>query len=106
MATTLELVPSVLLTYVLELEEGNYYVGVSANLNIRFGSHWTGQGARWTRKYRPIKIHKVVLGNKEKELTLSMMKEFGWENVRGYSWCQVNLKNPPVCLRPCPGVIS
>lgn len=106
MTTTLELVPSVMLTYVLELEDGKFYVGVSSNLNVRFGSHWTGHGARWTRKHRPIGIHKVILGNKEKEVTLSMMKERGWENVRGYSWCQVDLKQPPICLRAPSGVIS
>ena len=106
MTTTLELVPSVLLTYILELENNKYYVGVSSNLNIRFGSHWTGQGAKWTRKHKPLRIFKVALGNREKEFTLKMMKDHGWQNVRGYSWCQVELKAPPVCLRPCPGVIS
>jgi len=27
------------------------------------------------------------------------MKRFGWQNVRGYAWSQINMKRPPKGLR-------
>ena len=95
MATTFELIPAVMLTYVLVLEDNKYYVGKSSSLNIRIGSHWTGCGARWTRLHKPVCIKCVHVGDKEKELTLAMMREHGWENVRGHAWCKVDMNNPP-----------
>ena len=37
-------------TYVLKLEEGKYYVGKSWNLNNRLGQYFTGRGSKWTKK--------------------------------------------------------
>ena len=103
MYETLELIPCVLLTYVLELQDGKYYVGITSSLNTRLGAHWSGQGSKWTRLHKPVKIMNVILGDKERETTLLMMKGYGWQNVRGSSWCRVDLKSPPPALS---GVIS
>lgn len=87
--------------YVWELEEGKYYIGWSENLSRRLKEHSTDDGARWTQKYKPKRIIEISLGNKttENEKTLQYMEKYGWENVRGGSYCQVDMKKPPVALK-------
>jgi predicted GIY-YIG superfamily endonuclease len=83
--------------YVWELEEQKYYVGTSGNILQRLKQHSSNNGAKWTQKYKPVKIIEVCLGNKEVEnkKTIEYMKLYGWENVRGGSWCVINMKGPP-----------
>ena len=89
-----------MLTYVLELENGYYYVGKTTNLNLRLAQHWIGnKGALWTRLHKPKKIIRVFLGDVEREKTVLMMKTHGWQNVRGANWCKVKMTNLPSCLR-------
>lgn len=80
--------------YVLLCENGRYYIGITANkkpLN-RILMHGDFMGARWTMKYKPVKIvriqdigfvTKVEAENQENDLTLSYMKAYGKQNVRG-----------------------
>ena len=88
-----------LLTYVLQLENNKYYVGISWNLNLRIAEHLQGLGSKWTRMHKPKRIINVIIGNRERDTTLHMMMEKGWQNVRGASWCQVELTVPPKCLQ-------
>ena len=85
--------------YVTQLEHNKYYVGYSARLhNERLLQHINGEGALWTRKYKPVDVIFVdQQGQREAEnaLTLHVMHEYGWYNVRGGSWCQVDIKYPP-----------
>jgi|TARA_Y100000389_G_scaffold202413_1_gene247611 predicted GIY-YIG superfamily endonuclease len=84
--------------YILELENDKYYVGITTNMNYRWGQHKQGMGSNWTRLHRPIRIQEVICdSNKhmENDKTLQMMKKYGWENVRGGNWCTVDLKAPP-----------
>ena len=92
---TFQLHPCLYLTYVLELENNKYYVGASSNVNVRLAAHWTGNGARWTRMHKPVKIISLHVGDKERELTIATMKTHGWENVRGSAWCQLDMKKAP-----------
>ena len=87
--------------YILELEEDNWYVGISSRGTYRLYEHFCGFGAKWTKLHRPVKVHTITfVGNSsnaarwEKENTLSMMYLKGWEKVRGYNWCQIALKRP------------
>lgn len=82
-------------TYTLELRDGKYYVGQTWNLNHRFAEHVQGQGAKWTRLHRPIRIVRVEVGDVERETTLDLMREKGWQNVRGGPWCKINMPAPP-----------
>ena len=84
------------MTYVLELVHGKFYVGITYNVNQRVAEHMQGQGARWTRLHKPTgKIISVTVGDKEKELTLKMMREKGWQNVRGAGWTNIDMAYPP-----------
>ena len=75
--------------YILRLERGKYYVGLTTSPVRRLGQHFSGIGAAWTRKYRPRDIEIVKPGNADEEfkLTLEMARIYGWQNVRGSYFC-------------------
>ena len=75
--------------YILRLERGKYYVGLTTSPVRRCKQHFSGLGAAWTRKYGPLEILLVKPGNKDEELklTLEMMHKHGWQNVRGSYFC-------------------
>lgn len=85
--------------YVLELENGRYYVGRTSNFIQRMNEHFKEGGALYTKKYRPIKIKEVIAEKTkydERDKTLEYMEKYGWENVRGYAWCRENLSKKPI----------
>lgn len=83
--------------YILLLEECNWYVGLTKNICTRIRHHFLGMGAKWTKKYRPIAIHKIQTFNPknskkkmqriESLFTLFYMDLHGIEAVRGGWWC-------------------
>ena len=87
--------------YVLQLKDNNFYVGWSENIEDRVVAHFMGGGAEWTKKHPPEKVLDVRAGGKllEKLVTLEMMCQKGWQNVRGGPWTACELKSPPVALR-------
>ena len=75
--------------YVLELEDGKYYVGSSDDPEKRFLDHVSGQGAAWTREHWPIRILKIIEGAsvfEEDKVTKEYMAMYGIDNVRGGSY--------------------
>lgn len=87
--------------YVLELEQQKFYIGSNYSANNNFERHFLGEGPPWTQTYKPVSVVRIIPGNriKEKQITLQYMRKYGWTNVRGYAWSQINLKNPPKDLR-------
>jgi predicted GIY-YIG superfamily endonuclease len=86
------------MVYVLKLEHNKYYVGLTKNINgDRIDSHFNNDGSEWTKKYKPIQVIKWIKGTKndENNITLELMKQFGWCNVRGGNWCKVEMNEPP-----------
>lgn len=84
--------------YVLLLEHEKLYVGYTNRENgERFLEHFNGEGAEWTKKYKPIQVLKWLQGSTDDEdrVTLNLMREVGWVNVRGGKWCKVNMTEPP-----------
>ncbi|KAJ3318959.1 hypothetical protein HDV06_006774 [Boothiomyces sp. JEL0866] len=87
--------------YVLLLEKRKIYVGYTARpVGDRFIEHFNYSGSRWTTLYRPLQVLEVHEGEmqEENEMTLKMMDKYGWWNVRGGSWCQVDIKSCPPAL--------
>ena len=86
--------------YILELEGSNWYVGWSADINVRIASHFLGAGSKWTQLHRPIAVHSVKPGCTQLEtcITVAMMCRHGWEHVRGGSFCNVAMATPPACI--------
>ena len=83
------------MTYVLQLADGKFYVGMTYNLNQRYAEHIQGRGAKWTRLHRPVRILSVEVGDLEYEVTLRLMREKGWQNVRGSKYCKIDMTAPP-----------
>ena len=80
--------------YVLECEQGKYYVGKSADVMKRYQQHKDGSGSAWTKKYKPIKMNKIVSDVspfEEDKVVKEYMLKYGPDNVRGGSYSQVVL---------------
>jgi hypothetical protein len=77
--------------YVLECEDGKYYVGSTTHRKQRLRQHLTKRGgSSWTRQHKPIRVVKeykripelYYLGL-EAKVTAECMQEYGINNVRG-----------------------
>ena len=83
--------------YVLKLVDDRYYVGRTGNILRRIEEHFTGIGAIYTMKYKPIKVIEVteeLTKQDERNKTLEVMTNYGWEKVRGASWCSLEINKP------------
>ena len=89
--------------YHLLLDDSCHYIGTTQNWPERIADHMRGAGAAWTQMHSVIKVVSTckITDPKtwEKLKTLETMAEYGWENVRGYCWCQRFLKAPPRLLK-------
>ena len=83
--------------YVLKLEHNKWYVGYSAEIEVRIASHFIGNGSLWTKKYKPLEVVSVKPGDTllENLTTIALMAKHGYEDVRGGKWCKVELQNAP-----------
>lgn len=80
--------------YVLKLEFGKWYVGRSIDPMSRFLTHFDAGGSAWTRKYAVVQVHEVrpmTSHLEEDHVTEEYMSLHGIENVRGGSYCQLEL---------------
>ena len=87
--------------YVLLLQENKIYVGYSErSLGERLIEHFNYKGSKWTTIYHPLQVLQVQPGGREQEneMTLRLMNKYGWWNVRGGNWCQVDLNSCPSAL--------
>lgn len=84
--------------YIILLEQNKFYVGFSERpIGERFLEHFNNFGSKWTQIYRPLQVLCVLEGGKEEEndITLRLMDEYGWWNVRGGDWCHVEMNSCP-----------
>ncbi|ARF11873.1 hypothetical protein Klosneuvirus_3_8 [Klosneuvirus KNV1] len=89
--------------YVLLLEKDKWYVGYTDRKDgERFTEHFTGNGSKWTQLYKPVQVMEWRKGTLEDEntVTLEFMEKYGWWNVRGGSYCNVEMSKPPKQLTP------
>lgn len=80
--------------YVLRLVSDKYYVGKANDVDARFQKHVAGNGASWTKKYKPLDIvSRVPMESpfQEDMTVLEYMLRYGIDNVRGGSYSQVRL---------------
>lgn len=87
--------------YVLDLENGKYYVGWSECVLRRLDEHFSGDGSLWTKTHRPVAIRTVFQGTKEDEkmATVRLVHEKGFDFVRGGPWCKMEYKTvPEACI--------
>ncbi|MGE4289416.1 MAG: GIY-YIG nuclease family protein [Salinivirgaceae bacterium] len=78
--------------YVLALQNGKYYVGITKNLRERFKKHSTGITCDFVKVNLPVEWYKVKLlktSERSKALaietkkTLKLIRKHGFENVYG-----------------------
>ena len=80
--------------YILELEGNKYYVGKTNNPDFRIDSHFSSNGSAWTKKYPPVRIMELLPNRDdydEDKYTIKYMDRMGINNVRGGSFCQMEL---------------
>jgi predicted GIY-YIG superfamily endonuclease len=89
--------------YILQLQNENWYVGITERGTDRLYEHFCGLGAKWTKLHKPVSIHRLdYIGSTkteasewEKQATLELMHRMGYKKVRGYTWCQLDMTQRP-----------
>jgi predicted GIY-YIG superfamily endonuclease len=93
--------PTDIYLYILSLEGGHFYVGLTSDLKRRFEQHSSGGGAQWTSLHKPIKLlHSINTGTRntqqaeamENEATVTLMETHGIDRVRGGHYSNIDSK--------------
>lgn len=75
--------------YILELEGGNYYVGITGNFARRMEQHFSGKGSAWTRLHPAVRVvHSFEVDGGlaqefERNVVAQMVLAYGAPCVRG-----------------------
>ena len=76
------------------LQNNKYYIGRTKDLTKRYLQHYNGYTVKWTKLHKPIKIiftTPLINSFDENNYTKLYIKKYGIENVRGGSFCAINL---------------
>jgi len=85
--------------YILILEEKKFYIGKTNNPETRIKQHFCENGSVWTSKYRPINLYELIPDCDdfdEDKYTIKYMAKHGIDNVRGGSFCQLELNSATI----------
>lgn len=84
--------------YVLELSNGNFYVGRTKNFNKRLINHVNGTGSYWTKKHKYIKTLEILEGDPllEDMMVKKYMRTYGIDKVRGGSYSNIHLSQSQI----------
>lgn len=87
--------------YVLECEDGCWYVGWSMEPEVRIASHVLRRGCLCSKAHRPIRVAGLTKGCKEMEnvTKIDLMAQKGFRHVRGGKWLCLYMKTPPYPLQ-------
>lgn len=92
-------------TYVLLLQQGKIYVGSTDNIYTRLADHFTcsPSSALWVKEYGPpIRVIEISRNSKPEDETYKYTEyadKFGFENVRGGSWCRLVQHHEPPSVK-------
>lgn len=78
--------------YVLKLINGCWYVGHAPQASSRIKKHVNGKGSSWTKLHPVEDVQLVMQGDRktEREVTLDLMKLYGFTKVRGAGYTVAN----------------
>jgi hypothetical protein len=85
--------------YVLQLEQGKYYIGKTNNPQVRLDHHFNSNGAEWTKHYKPVRMVELIPNcddYDEDKYTRIYMDKYGINNVRGGAFTSTKLDNSVV----------
>lgn len=88
--------------YILKLQHDKFYVGKTTNINRRYQEHLDGNGAEWTKLFKPVQLLQTIelVGDfsdfYEDLYTKKYMKMYGVANVRGGSYCSIELSKETI----------
>jgi hypothetical protein len=91
--------PNITNVYIIQLQEGKYYVGNSNDVKERYQQHVEGKGSGWTRLFKPISLIQTINDcdkYDEDKYTKKMMSIYGINNVRGGSYTNIVLSNAEI----------
>ena len=74
--------------YVLKCQHNTFYVGFTRNLKSRLKQHFSGSGAVFTKRHKPLKLllkHKANSERDEFETWLGFVVLYGLTRVGGYN---------------------
>lgn len=80
--------------YILECQDNKIYIGRTSNIDDRLSSHFSHKGSEWTKKYPPIRLIEEIDDSdnfEEDKQTKIYMANYGIENVRGGTYCMLEL---------------
>ena len=80
--------------YILKLTDDKYYVGKTDNPGFRINAHFNKTGSVWTTKYKVLELVELIPNcdqYDEDKYTIKYMQLYGINNVRGGSFCQLEL---------------
>ena len=82
--------------YKLNLEDGKKYIGKTTNIDRRINQHFSGNGAKVTKKFKPIdgkvvdECHGYFSDKLEQKYTEKYINKHGYNNVRGGKYTNSN----------------
>lgn len=91
-SSNIKLIRGVPYIFILELEERKFYVGFTTNIFLAVISEYDSLGSPWTKKYKPIKLHKVYKFDPDNQIprrklinsyVVKYMKRYSFKDVRG-----------------------
>ena len=80
--------------YIIQLEQGKYYIGKTNNPQFRLESHFNSNGSEWTKIYKPLRVIEVKPNcddYDEDKITIQYMDKYVINNVCGGSFVSVKL---------------
>ena len=80
--------------YALQLEKGKYYIGKTDYPYITFNKICNNLYSKWVELYKPLQLFLLIpfcTDYDEDKYVKIFMKKYGIHNVRGGSFCSVNL---------------
>ena len=80
--------------YILKCENDKWYIGRSNNPTVRIRKHFEKYGSAWTSLHNPIEVENIIDNcdyYDEDKITKQYMEKYGIDNVRGGSYCQLEI---------------
>lgn len=85
--------------YIIQLEQGKYYIGKTKNPQFRLENHFNSNGSEWTKIYKPLSVIEVKPNcddYEEDKITIQYMHKYGINNVRGGSFVSLKLEESSI----------